>query len=81
MARALLAHDRQYGTRDVHRSVEAGLELTVHLLGRQLLEEACIEVGCVVHKDIDPAEVIEFRGDADRALASWIIQRKTAFER
>ena len=55
------SHDRQHGTRDVHRTDEARPELKVHLLRRQLLEVAGVEAGGVVDQHVDPAEAIDGR--------------------
>jgi hypothetical protein len=53
----LLAHHRQYGTRDVHRPEQQGVDLLANLLGAQLLEEASVEVARVVDQDIDSTEL------------------------
>ena len=63
---ALLAHDRQDGAGDVHRADEARGDLPVHLLGRELLEEAGVEAGGVVDEHVDAAEAVD--GRLDRRL-------------
>ena len=56
---ALLAHDRQDGAGDVHRADQARGDLPVHLLGRELLEEARVEAGGVVDEHVDAAEAVD----------------------
>ena len=59
MARALPAHHRQDGAGDVHRADERRRELALHLLRRQLLEEAGVEVAGVVDEDVDASEALD----------------------
>ena len=59
MPGALLAHDRQDGAGDVHRADQARGDLPVHLLGRELLEEARVEAGGVVDEHVDAAEALD----------------------
>ena len=63
VAGALPAHDRQDGTSDVHRADERRCDLPVHLLGRELLEEAGVEAGGVVDERVDAAEAVRSRLD------------------
>lgn len=56
MARALPAHDRQHGAGDVHRAHQRRRQLPLHLLRRQLLEEARVEVAGVVDENVDTSE-------------------------
>ena len=60
---ALLAHDRQDRAGDVHRAEQALGELALHLLGRELLEEARVEAGGVVDQHVDAAEALDRRLD------------------
>ena len=72
MPGALLAHDGQDGAGDVHRADQARGDLPVHLLGRELLEEARVEAGGVVDEHVDAAEAVD--GGLDRRLgvvACW----------
>ena len=59
MPRALLAHHRQDGAGDVHRTHEARRQLPLHLLRRQLLEVARIKAGSVVDQHVDAAEPLD----------------------
>ena len=47
-------------------------ELALHLLGRQLLEEAGVEAGGVVDEHVDAAEAVDGRLDRGLGvLAGW----------
>ena len=60
---ALLAHDRQHGAGDGHRTDQGRGDLPVHLLGRELLEEAGVEARRVVDQHVDAAEALDGRLD------------------
>ena len=53
-------------TGDVHRAKQSGRELPVHLLRRQLFEEASVEVASVIDKDVDATEA--FNGGLNGGL-------------
>jgi hypothetical protein len=53
----------QDGARDVHRADQARRELSLELLGRQLLEVAGVEAGGVVDQHVDAAEALDRRPD------------------
>src|SRR2546422_5644659 len=57
--RTLLAHYGQDRTRDIHRADEVGGELLLDVVGRQLFEEAGVEVASVVDQDVDVAEPVD----------------------
>ena len=56
---ALLAHHGQHRARHVHRPDQVRDQLPLDLLGRQLLEEAGVEVAGVVDEHVDAAEALE----------------------
>ena len=60
-ARTLPAHHGQHRACHVHRPDQIGGQLPLDLLGRQLLEEAGIEVAGVVDEHVDAAEALERR--------------------
>ena len=68
MPGALLAHHGQDGAGDVHRAEQADGELALHLLRRELLEEARVEAGRVVDQHVDGAEALDRRLDRRRDL-------------
>src|SRR5215203_2478964 len=58
-AGALGAHHREGLAGHVDRAEQRGLDLGPELLRAQLLEEAGVEVACVVDQHIDPAEPVD----------------------
>jgi hypothetical protein len=58
VSRTLRALHRQHRTRDVHRPDQAHWQLAVELLGREFLELAGVEPGCIVDEHVGAAEPV-----------------------
>jgi hypothetical protein len=55
----LRAHDRQHGASDIQRTEQVDLDLSLELLGADLLEKPRLKVRRVVDEYVDAAEPID----------------------
>ena len=59
MPRALLSHDRKYGTGHVQRPEKVGGQLRLELLRRQFLKETGKEIARIVDQYVNARETVE----------------------